>query len=374
MNTANEEKISEEEKIEEGGNESEEVRNDTEKSGNEESGNEESGNEAEELRNGIEESGNEESGNEAEELRNDIEECGNEAEELRNDIEESGNKVIQNKGKTSKSKQEPKPKKEPKPKFSLNCSKCNKLFKNELSYNKHTLEQVCYKSNEITRCKICKITLDKHNDYKKHLYSLNHINNIGCNTIEKINTSPTQTIHHLDPFLNKNDAESIVSKNLGNSFTIVFETGNTQTVNLKHNTKENTTTKENITIKENTTTKENSIKNNTILLNENQTIKPIDTTERQTKIINFLKKQISENKSIEISGITFYKMLDNKLQLEDYKGLQNIITQLDINDDYKQNYITIINNFISLLVKEKTTGKTIYKDKDISQLVINLTS
>ena len=358
MNAENDAEIIEEEekeKVEDVGNEAEEV-----------------GNEAEEVGNEAEENEGEE--NEGEETGNEVEEVGNEAEEVGNEAEETGNEAIQNKDKITKPKKEhkpkkeTKPKKEPKPIFSSNCSKCNKLFKNELSYNKHTLEQVCYKSNEITHCKLCNITLDTHNEYKKHLYSLNHINHIGCNTIEKINTSPTQTIHHLDPFLNKNDAESIASKNLGNSFTLVFETGQTQTVNLKHNTKENTTTREN-TITSNTT-----IENNTILLNEQQSIKPIEPTERQTKIINFLKKQISENKSIETSGTTFYKMLDNKLQLEDYKGLQNIITQLDINDNYKQNYITIINNFISLLVKEKTNGQKIYKDKDISQLVVNLTS
>ena len=278
----------------------------------------------------------------------------------------------------NKKKKESKTKKEPKAKFSSTCFKCNKLFKNEVSYTKHTLEQQCYKSNEITYCKLCNLTLTTHNDYKKHLYSLNHINNIGCNTIEKINTAPTQTIHHLDPFLNKNDADSISSKNLGNSFTFVFDTGQTQTVTLKKNNVENNTTSidntnsidNNITSKENTNTKNN----NTKFSNENQTLQLLEPTERQTKIINFLKKQIIDNKSIELSGSTFYKMLDNKLQLEDYKGLQKIITNLDINDDYKQNYIAIINNFISLLVKEKTNGKTVYKDKDISQLVINLTS
>ena len=294
--------------------------------------------------------------------------------------EDSASEVVEEDSATeqvpNKKKKESKPKQEPKPKFSSTCFKCNKLFKTEISYTKHTLEQQCYKSNEITYCKLCNLTLITHNDYKKHLYSLNHINNIGCNTIEKINTAPTQTIHHLDPFLNKNDAESISSKNLGNSFTFVFDTGQTQTVTLKkHNLENNTNNTTNIN---NTTTKENTntIKknSNTKCFNENQTLQPTEPNERQTKIINFLKKQIIDNKSIELSSSNFYKMLDNKLQLEDYKGLQKMITHLDINEEYKQNYISIINNFISLLVKEKTNGKTIYKDKDISQLVINLTS
>ena len=68
-------------------------------------------------------------------------------------------------------------------------------------------------------------------------------------------------------------------------------------------------------------------------------------------------------------------MLDNKLQIEDYKGLQTIITNMQIPDTYKNTYLEAIENFISMLVKEKTSNnKILYKDKDISQLVINLTS
>ena len=67
-------------------------------------------------------------------------------------------------------------------------------------------------------------------------------------------------------------------------------------------------------------------------------------------------------------------MLDNKLQLDDYKGLQKIVKYLKINEKYKLNYLKTIDIFINYLVKEKTIGQNNYKDKDISQLVINLTS
>ena len=67
-------------------------------------------------------------------------------------------------------------------------------------------------------------------------------------------------------------------------------------------------------------------------------------------------------------------MLDNKLQLEDYKGLQKIIKHLKINEEYKLNYLKTIDIFINYLIKEKTCGINSYKDKDISQLVINITS
>ena len=293
-----------------------------------------------------------------------------------------GENINEKTKKKKNNKKESKHKKEIKPKFSSNCLKCNKLFKNESLYNKHTLEQVCYKNTELTYCKLCNITLTTHNDYKTHLFSLDHINQIGCNTLEKINKPNDKTIHSLDPYLNKNEVKNISSKNLGSSFTFVYETGSTQTVSLINNETHNETHNVNTTINTNELTNNND--NNNVTNNTNEhtnnndnsinTIIIPEPTLRQTKIINFLEKQIADNKPIQDSGNLFYKMLDNKLQIDDYKNLQKIITHLNINNDYKKTYLDTINLFISFLVKEKTNRKTIYKDKDISQLVINLTS
>ena len=282
-----------------------------------------------------------------------------------------------NKNKTSKKKEE-------KPKFEGICSHCSKLFKNNKLYEKHTNEQVCYKENEITYCKLCQINCNNHNDYKKHLFTLEHINNIGCNTIEKIQHNTISTVHTLDPYLNNNDIAKIATKNLGNSFTFVYEKGNTQTITLKQNLqqKQDTTNNEiqNNSINKNHFNTQNSF--NTI----NNIISPekIDTIEintqspeptlRQTKIINFLILQTKTNKPIDESGKLFYKMLDDKLRIEDYKGLQRIIKHLDINEEYKNNYLNTVDIFIKVLVKETTMGKSVYKDKHISELVINLTS
>jgi len=305
--------------------------------------------------------------------------------ESTNNKEENINEKIKKK---KNNKKEPKPKKEIKPKFSSNCLKCNKLFKNESLYNKHTLEQVCYKNTELSYCKLCNITLTTHNEYKTHLFTLDHINQIGCNTLEKINKPNDKTIHSLDPYLNKNEVKNISSKNLGSSFTFVYETGSTQTVSLinneTHNETHNVNTTINTTINTNEHTNNNDNNNVTNNINTNEHTNNNDNsintiiipkpTLRQTKIINFLEKQIADNKPIQDSGNLFYKMLDNKLQIDDYKNLQKIITHLNINNDYKKTYLDTINFFISFLVKEKTNRKTIYKDKDISQLVINLTS
>ena len=67
-------------------------------------------------------------------------------------------------------------------------------------------------------------------------------------------------------------------------------------------------------------------------------------------------------------------MLDNKLNIEDYNGLQNIIKKdTNMKPEYKSAYSEIIDKFVSMLIKRKNNGETIYKDKDISKLVISLT-
>jgi len=281
---------------------------------------------------------------------------------------ESENKKIKKK-KTSKKKEE-------KLKFEAICSHCSKVFKNNKLYEKHTNEQVCYKENEITYCKLCQINCNNHNDYKKHLFTLEHINNIGCNTIEKIQNNTISTVHTLDPYLNNNDIAKIATKNLGNSFTFVYEKGNTQTITLKQEQNTNNKIQKNIinnNINENHFNTQNSFNTiNNIISPDKIETQSTEPTLRQTKIINFLISQT--NKTIDESGKLFYKMLDDKLRIEDYKGLQRIIKHLDINEEYKNNYLNTVDIFIKVLVKETTMGKTVYKDKHISELVINLTS
>jgi hypothetical protein len=262
------------------------------------------------------------------------------------------------------------------PKFEGTCTHCSKLFKHIKLYEKHINEQLCYKDCEITYCKICLLTCKNHQEYKNHLFSIEHINNIGFNSIEKFIKPTSSVINILDPYLNKNDINTLSSNNLGDNFTFVYEKGDTQTITLqkpKKNNESNTTNLSN-TI--------NTIINTIINTDTNMTTQnniqifipePIpEPTVRQTKIINILEKQIEKN-TINESGSVFYKLLD-KLQLEDYKGLQKIIKTLNINQDYKLNFLNTIDIFISVLVKEKTNGNTFYKEKDISQIVINLTS
>ena len=66
-------------------------------------------------------------------------------------------------------------------------------------------------------------------------------------------------------------------------------------------------------------------------------------------------------------------MLD-KLHIEDYRGLQSFIkSNNNISNELKNVYLDIMDKFITMLVKRRNNGETIYKDKDISKLVISLT-
>ena len=201
---------------------------------------------------------------------------------------------------------------------------------------------------------------------------MEHLNNIGYSKIERLQTKEVSQVHLADPYLNSNDVNKIATTNLGDSFTFVFNVGNTKTISLinnieKQNTVNNlveTTSLSNIeSSKEELNTSSNTSSNTSL-----------EPTARQQKLISILEKQINDNITPNDSGKIFYKMLDNKLQIEDYKGLQKIISNLNFPDNYKDTYLKVTELFISILVKEKTKGEKLYKDKDISQLVINLTS
>jgi len=246
------------------------------------------------------------------------------------------------------------------------CNHCSKIFKSKITYDKHITQQLCYTQKELTYCKVCNITHETNEQYIQHLFTMQHINNIGYNKHETINNEPISQVHVLDPYLNTNDINNISKTNLGESFTFVFEKGNTQTVSLI-NPIVNT-----IINPINITTSTTNTNNNPSINNNNQNSKIHEITPRQQKVILFLEKQVSELSPSD-SGKQFYKMLDNKLQLDDFKSLQNIIKNLTIPDNFKDMYLKVIEIFISVLVKEKSKGSILYKDKDISQLVMNLT-
>jgi hypothetical protein len=103
---------------------------------------------------------------------------------------------------------------------------------------------------------------------------------------------------------------------------------------------------------------------------EHKTVERVlEPSEKQKKILVILERVGTE----EEGRIILCKMLD-KLHIEDYRGLQSFIkSNNNISNELKNVYLDIMDKFITMLVKRRNNGETIYKDKDISKLVISLT-
>lgn len=236
--------------------------------------------------------------------------------------------------------------------FEATCNHCSKIFKIKKNYDIHIKEQKCYKPNEITYCKICDITYDTHINYTKHLITMEHINNIGFDKQERLKTKEINKALLIDPYLTNNDINKITKSNLGNGFTFILESGETKNITLEHKP-----------IPE----QEHKINNE---------IKPITppeviATDRQQKILEIILK-LSKNTNIEACNEKFYKILDEKMHIEDYKGFQMLIKKLNISEEHQKSYLQLIHNYLNHLISLHTKGTINYKDKDISQIVVNL--
>jgi len=264
-------------------------------------------------------------------------------------------------------------------KFEKTCNHCNKILKSAKTYEHHINNQLCYSKNEITFCKICNLTMDSRENYIKHLLSMEHLNSIGCNKLETLNTSQPSTILQADPYLSNNEARIIGTNNLGNKFTFVFQNNQTQIVDLmppKTNIVSTTCkNKEDKNIAEANITEANIAEANITEDNkeekyEHKTVERfLEPSEKQKKILVILERVGTE----EEGRIILCKMLD-KLHIEDYRGLQSFIkSNNNISNELKNVYLDIMDKFITMLVKRRTNGETIYKDKDISKIVILLT-
>ena len=241
--------------------------------------------------------------------------------------------------------------KPPRKKFEKACERCNKVLKSAKTYNTHIKHQLCYSKNEITYCKLCDITMENHIEYVKHLLTMEHINKIGCNKLEVLHSNQPSTILQADPYLTNNEARSIGTNNLGAKFTFVFENNTTQTINLV-----NTPTNENTTV---------GITNGAGRMGTHI------PSQRQIKILGLLTGIGTIKEGVKLLTV----MLENKLNIEDYNGLQKLI-QNDgkMTTEYKNVYLSIIEQFVASLIGRRAKGETLYNGKDISKLVISLTN
>ena len=257
-------------------------------------------------------------------------------------------------------------------KFEKACMHCNKIMKSIKSYNRHVDLQLCYSKNEITYCKVCNITLNTHNDYIKHVLSMAHINSIGCNKLDILNNNQPSTILQADPYLTNNEAANIGTSNLGHKFTFVFHNTQIQTISLQPTTGSNPTSGSNPITSSNPIIGSNIASSNTnnVVHEAQPDVCILEPSPKQQKILSILGKASSKDEANKL----LIKLLDTKLNIEDYYGLQKFINNTNIiSTDLKTLYSNVIDKFVALMVKRRNNGETIYKDKDISKIVISLT-
>lgn len=273
------------------------------------------------------------------------------------------------------------------------CNLCNKIFKTLNSYNKHIKQQLCVKNSEKTYCKLCNETFKTRSDYEQHLLSSSHIskiNNIYLTNIIDLNqlnenkpTNKFKAKNKMDPYLNKQDINNLES----NKIIINFKNGNKKEEIIKNNNKSSLVINQNVEIDETKNERlspisfTSSTDSNNDIANDSE--KEISSPEpeiseedriqngilRRKKIMIFLK----ENEKSTTSDKKFLKLL-NKLNLEDYQGLNNeIIKDKTIDVLAKQKYIQAIKTFINLLIKKKNTGTNKHNGIDIQEIVTKLT-
>jgi hypothetical protein len=263
-----------------------------------------------------------------------------------------------------------------KKKYENNCNNCNKLFKTEKSFLRHEKLQLCYNQLKRTYCDACDISYDTRKEYEVHMISLAHITKLKAISgyIETIEVNEVPTINTADPYLNENDIKTINNKN-NIGFTINFKNSKVQTVNIVAKKPQNKSPTNQITSTDSTGLVKQSQQPTAQPLQQqsqqNREVIQIIPSQRQAKILLFLEKL----KDVNTCGTKLMEILDNKLHIDDYRNLQSLISQSKIiNSSMKQIYVETINKFTMALVKLKNKGTTIYNDKDIATLVMNLTS
>ena len=245
------------------------------------------------------------------------------------------------------------------------CLKCGKSFKSSKTLLKHTKIQSCYKPFEITYCNICGINLVSHNDYCSHLMTMEHIEKIGCNKLEKLIENKTPSILAMDPFLSTSEAKIIGTTNLGSKLTFTYEDNKMQVVKLIRQPEPIHTNNISEQSQNNITT--NITSNTSEQPAPDKIIKP---TPRQVKLLKFLETQ----KTLEQANNALLKMIDNIMEIDDYYGLTTFIKEdVNIIPDIKKVYLTVIEKFVVQLTKKRSVGEITYKGKDITKLVVLLT-
>lgn len=282
------------------------------------------------------------------------------------------------------------------------CSNCRKAFKTLNSYTRHRKEQKCVDFLVRTYCVLCDTTFDTRNDYEVHMMSGDHMAKINKNSFKNIinlnESNDKKTLNNInkqnivDPYLSAKESLSMIDSD--NKFTIVYKDGRVEDKVMRVDRKKD---KKNVNV--GIDESKNKEYNSEVRTDALSPISSVSSTEeddqsryekelvsgkdddevsikekeengvlRRKKIMIVLKNMQNDDKSV----IKFLKIL-NKLNLEDYKGLNNdIIRDKNITVLPKQKYLKAIKDFVGLLIKKKSEGYNAHNGNDIQQIVANL--
>ena len=247
------------------------------------------------------------------------------------------------------------------------CYYCNKIFKTKNTYLNHKRMQVCYDTKDKTYCSVCDITFNSKAELDDHLLSEDHYNCINNLTVIPI-TKRTRDINRLDPILNNQDIKKINTVDIGSNIIFVYNNDEVekQKITVSNPLLNNINSNSSLNSNNDIIKEDVSINNNS----NNDNAKNNNNIERQNKIITFLI-----NNAEETDNTKKFLQLLNKLNLEDYNGLNNaIIKNSDIPVLAKQQYIKTIQTFIKLLIKKKNKGETLHNNNNIQDIVTAISS
>jgi len=266
--------------------------------------------------------------------------------------------------------------------FDAECNKCHKHFKTKGAYEKHIEQQLCYNRDELSYCKTCNITLESHAGYVKHLMTLAHLEAIGVGKLERLKEEQPGVIHTADPYLSKNEAELLGTRNLGEKYTLVFENNEIQEVKLIRKQQPPSSHPPSQQLSPplsppllyppspQLANMQPPVSANVYMRTESAAPdRIIQATGNQIEIIQYLEKQ---KNPVEANN-SFIKVLTTKLALEDYYGLTTLIRENgNISLEVKKTILGLINKFVEGLTKKRVSGQISYNGKDIGKVVIAL--
>ena len=218
------------------------------------------------------------------------------------------------------------------------CKYCKKTFKKQAQYDVHALKQPCLNPQFRTNCLVCNVIMASRDEYEKHVVSREHFNIVAGLTNRNFKWQPSS----------KNKTKQA-------AFTINYENDTTESFEVAAEEEEE---EQNITQSAPPAVTE--------------AVPPMPTRDeiRKRQIINHLDKI----KTSGDPGGTFYKLL-SKLTLPDYDGLYICIArEPSLSDVEKKFFIGVIIKFIRDLEVLLQKGTATFENKDIRQIIVNLSN